>query len=310
MVYNKLGMGYNEKEYICKRAIMFGYVRINKPEMKVKEYEAYRGIYCSVCKAMRKNFGVLSTLTLSYDITFLALMRLSFGGKIPAFKGGRCPYNPSKKCNYCHNCDEELTYAAAVSMMMFYFKVKDNIEDGSFFRKILMYLILPYAFIKYKKAKKLYGDIARIIEENMKSQSETEKTDCDSTDMAAHNSADALGKILSYGFNDEEGNIYRFGYGTGKWVYLCDALDDIGKDIKKNNYNVFVRKYKLSSLPDEDTKEEIRKSLNMSLAMISEAYENTESNTLNPLVENIIYEGTDIIMNNILKGKEKDERPI
>ncbi len=289
---------------------MFGYVRVNKPEMKVKEYETYRGIYCSVCRAMRKNFGVLSTLTLSYDITFLALMRLSFSGMIPAFRGGRCPYNPSKKCNYCQNCDGELKYAAAVSMMLFYFKIKDNIEDGSFFRRLLMYLILPYASLKYRKAKKLYGEIACIIEENMKNQSLTEKADCYSTDMAAHNSADALGKILAYGLNDETGNIYRFGYATGKWVYLCDALDDTEKDIRKNNYNVFVKKYSLTSAPDEETKGEIRKSLNMSLAMISEAYESTENNTLRPIVENIIYEGTENIMNNILKGKEKDERPL
>ncbi len=289
---------------------MFGYVRVNKPEMKVKEYETYRGIYCSVCKAMRKNFGILSALTLSYDITFLALMRISLKGKIPDFKGGRCPYNPTKKCNYCHNCDEEFIYAAAVSMMMFYFKIKDNIEDGSFLKKILMYLILPYAFFKYRKAKKLFGEIARVIEENMKAQSETEKSLSASTDMAGHNTADALGKILSYNLSDEEGNIYRFGYGTGKWVYLCDALDDIPKDIKKNNYNVFVKKYNLTDLPDEEVREEIRKSLNMSLAMISEAYESTENNTLKPLVENIIYEGTENIMNNILKGKEKDERPL
>lgn len=303
-------MGYNNREYISERIIMFGYVRVNKPEMKVKEYEAYRGIYCSVCKAMRKSFGVISTLTLSYDITFLALMRLSFSGKIPAFTGGRCPYNPGKKCNYCTNCDEELKYAAAVSMMMFYFKVRDNIEDGSFFRRLLMYIILPYAFLKYKKAKKLYGEIAAVIEECMKNQSQTEKIGTDSTDTAAHNSAHALGTILSYGLEEGQGNIYRFGYGTGKWVYLCDALDDTEKDIKKNNYNVFVKKYNLTAFPDEKVREEIRKSLNMSLALMCEAYENTENTTLKPLVENIIYEGTDIIMNNILKGKEKDERPI
>lgn len=289
---------------------MFGYVRINKPEMKVKEYEAYRGIYCSVCKAMRKNFGILSALTLSYDITFLALMRLSFSGKKPDFKGGRCPYNPSKKCNYCTNCEEDFRYAAAVSMMMLYFKIKDNIEDGSFFRRLVMYIILPYAFFKYKKAKKLYGEAAAIIEESMKNQALTEKSDSDSTDTAAHSSADALGRILSYSLEEGQGNIYRFGYGIGKWVYLCDALDDIEKDIKKNNYNVFVKKYNLTHSPDEEVREEIRKSLNMSLALVCEAYENTENTTLKPIVENIIYEGTDIIINNILKGKEKNERPL
>lgn len=282
---------------------MFGYVRVNKPEMKVKEYEAYRGIYCSLCRSMRKSFGALSTLTLSYDLTFFALARLSFGGKILSFKGGRCPYNPSKRCNYCQNGEEELEYAAAVSMMMFYFKVRDNIADGSFFRRLLMYLILPYALIKYKKAKKLYTEAALIIEKAMEEQSLTEKSGTASPDRAAHCSADALGKLLDFGFGNE--NIYRFGYGTGKFVYLCDAFDDIEKDIKKKNYNVFVKKYNLDSKPSEEVREEIKMSLNMCLAMVGEAYEKAENKSLSPVMENIIYEGTENTMNEILKGKVK-----
>ncbi len=282
---------------------MFGYVRVNKPEMKVKEYEVYRGIYCSLCKSMRKNFGVLSSLTLSYDLTFFALARLSFGGKIPSFRGGRCPYNPTKRCNYCQNGEEELRYAAAVSMMMFYFKVRDNITDGSLYRRLLMYLILPYALIKYKKAKRLYKEAALIIEKAMEEQAVTEKSGTDSPDRAAHCSADALGRLLDYGFGNE--NIYRFGYGTGKFVYLCDALDDIGKDITKKNYNVFVKKYNLVSGPSEEIKEEIKMSINMCLAMMGEAYEKTENKSLSPIMENIIYEGTENTMNDILKGKVK-----
>ncbi|MBQ7118036.1 MAG: hypothetical protein IJN88_07480 [Clostridia bacterium] len=282
---------------------MFGYVRVNKPEMKVKEYEVYRGIYCSLCRSMRKSFGVLSALTLSYDLTFFALCRLSFAGRIPTFKGGRCPYNPTKKCNYCQNGEEELRYAAAVSMMMFYFKVRDNIADGTFFRRLLMYFILPYALLKYRKAKRLYPEAAEIIEGAMKEQSATEKSGTDSPDRAAHSSADALGRLLDYGFGSE--SIYRFGYGTGKFVYLCDALDDIEKDIKKKSYNVFVNKYSLTAKPSDEVKEGIKKSLNMSLAIVSEAYSEIENKSLTPLVENIIYEGTENTMNDILKGKVK-----
>ena len=144
---------------------MFGYVRIDKPELKVKEYEAYRGLYCSLCKAMGKHFGVLSRLTLSYDITFIVLLRLSLCGKIPNFNQGRCPFNPTKKCNYCSNGESELVYAAAVSMMMFYFKILDNINDSSFFKRLVMYLLLPYAKLKYKKAEKMYPQVAEIISE-------------------------------------------------------------------------------------------------------------------------------------------------
>ncbi len=295
---------------------MFGYVKTNKPEMKIKEYEAYRGLYCSLCKAMGKHFGVLSRLTLSYDVTFLLLARLSFGGTVPCFEGGRCAFNPTKKCNYCKNTDDELRYAAAVSMMMFYFKVRDNISDGSFFKRFLMYLILPWATLKYKKAKSMYGEIAEIIAEEMKNQKLTEERSTDSPDEAAHSSANALGKIMAYNINDPDGYIYRFGYGVGKWVYLSDALDDIEKDIKSGSYNVFVNKYDLRAGDSvSDIKAAVTGTMNMCGGVFSEAYDKIENKTLTPLMENIIFDGMYITLDNILnkeksKGKKYNERSL
>lgn len=288
---------------------MFGYVKTDKPEMKVKEYEAYRGLYCSLCKAMGKHFGVFARLTLSYDITFLVLARLSFMGTLPCFEGGRCSFNPTKKCSYCTNAEEELRYASAVSMMMFYHKVRDNISDGNILKRLLMYMLLPWATLKYKKAKKMYGEVAEIIENSMAKQSETESRNSASTDESAHQSAEALGRITAYNMNDPEGNIYRFGYGIGKWVYLTDAFDDVEKDLKDKSYNVFVNKYKLTkdSFTDE-IKEDITATINMSSILFIDAYEKTENKTLSPIMENIIYEGMHKSLDRILKGENKDKK--
>lgn len=291
---------------------MFGYVKCDKPEMKVKEYEVYKGLYCSLCKAMRKHFGLSSSLTLNYDITFLVIMRLSFGLVVPDFKGGVCPFNPTKKCNYCKNAESELKYAAAVSMMMFYHKVRDNINDASFFKRLVMYMILPYAFMKNRKAEKMFPDVGKITRAAMEKQAETEKSNTDSPDEAAHASADALGKILSYGMADEKGTIYRFGYGIGKWVYLCDAADDIMDDVKDGSYNVFVNMLSLKK-GDELTQGDrlvIERCLNMSCSLATESFEEVRNKTLEPIVTNIIYSGTEKAMNNILKGKDENERSL
>ena len=288
---------------------MFGYIKTDKPEMKIKEYEAYRGLYCSLCKAMGKHFGLFSRLTLSYDITFLLLVRLSFTGTLPSFESGRCPFNPTKKCSYCCNADEELRYASAVSMMMFYHKVRDNISDSGFFKRLAMYLLLPWAKVKYNKARKMYPQVADIIEESMNRHAHTENKNTVITDEAAHSSADALGKITAYNINDSDGNIYRFGYGVGKWVYLTDAFDDIGKDIKSGSYNVFVNKYNLTSseLSDE-IKEDIAGVINMGGGMFVTAYENINSKYLAAIIENIIYEGMHKSIDRILKGENKDKK--
>lgn len=286
---------------------MFGYVKCDKPEMKVKEYEAYKGLYCSLCKAMKKHFGIFSSLTLNYDLAFLLLMRLSFSSSVPSFTQGRCPYNPAKKCNFCLNCDEELKFAAAVSMMLFYHKVKDNIADSSFFKKILMYLILPYAFFKNKKAEKMYGEVGKLVRISMEKQAIAEKENTDCIDKAAHESADALGKILSFGFKEQKELIYRFGYGVGKWVYLCDAADDLRDDLKKGSFNVFANMLELKTAEDitDGDLRVIESNLNMSCALAAESFEEIKSKTLVPIVTNIIYGGTQKVMNNILKGNNK-----
>ena len=291
---------------------MLGYIKCDKGEMKVKEYEAYKGLYCSLCKALKKHFGILSSLILSYDIVFLVLSRLSFGDALPAFKNGRCPFNPTKKCHFCTNAEDELKYAAAVSIMMFYHKVRDNISDSSVFKRLLMYMLLPYAKIKNKRAEKMYPEVGKLITAAMERQLQTEKEGTDSPDKAAHESADALGKIISYGLKDTDGRFYRYGYGMGKWVYLCDAADDIASDLKSGSYNVFVNMLGLQNgegLTESDIRI-IESNLNMSCALAVESFEQTKFKTLTSVVRNIIYSGTQNVMNNILKGNDKNERSL
>ena len=54
---------------------MFGYVVVDKTALRIREYDYYRATYCGLCHAMGKCTGCASRLTLSYDVTFLALVR-------------------------------------------------------------------------------------------------------------------------------------------------------------------------------------------------------------------------------------------
>lgn len=290
---------------------MLGYVRIYKPEMKIKEYEAYRGIYCSLCRALGKHYGVLSRLLLNYDVTFLVVVLMSLGEIRPDFKAGRCPFNPAKKCSYCQNAADQFEYAAAVTVLLFYYKVKDEIADSGFLRKCQMVLLLPYAAYLRKKARKGFGELDEIIAACMKRQSEAEKSQTDSIDAASHNSADALGKIFSY-YENENSDLYRFGYLVGRWVYLIDAADDLEKDLKHKNFNVFINKFALTSAEDisDGLKLNIESTLNMCHAAVIAAYRSLDLTVLSPISENIIIESMENITANILKGKNKNERSL
>ena len=56
---------------------MFGYIKTCTPQLRLCEWEAYRGIYCGLCRTLGRRFGPLARLTLSYDFTFYATLEMA-----------------------------------------------------------------------------------------------------------------------------------------------------------------------------------------------------------------------------------------
>ena len=73
---------------------MLGYVKVFKPELKVREYEVYCGYYCGVCKSIGKRYGQLPRMTLSYDAAFLAILLESVSADLDAPTQEHCIAHP------------------------------------------------------------------------------------------------------------------------------------------------------------------------------------------------------------------------
>ncbi len=223
---------------------MFGYVRASKPELKIKEYELYKAVYCSLCKKLGKSYGVLSRFTLSYDFTFLALINMALADKGSCIKKGRCAFNPLKRCSYCEDLSG-LDMPSAAAMIMLYYKLKDNIADERGFKRLVSFLILPLFKGGFKKAGKKYPNIERIVSSYIAEQNALEKADNRSLDAAADPTAKALSSILMLCSGDEAQKrvLNRLGYCIGRYIYILDAACDVEKDIKDNSYNVLKEGY-------------------------------------------------------------------
>lgn len=291
---------------------MFGYVKPNKSELKIKDYETYKALYCSLCKTLGKEYGLIARNLLTYDAVFYILIRKTvFQNNSDCAYSGVCKFNPLKKCNYI-NQDTYLSQASALSVIMFYYKIKDNIADGSFFKKTLSFLILPYIKLKFNKAIKNYSEFNDIIKETMMFQSNTESDLTASLDMSAHASATALEKIFSLGIKDKNQSkvIKRLGYCLGRWVYLIDAFDDLEDDIKNKSFNPFIIKYNLdkSYLKEKDysIEKEIISSIRMTANETGLALELLEKNCYVPLIENIIFDGMENELVKIINKKRGD----
>ena len=264
---------------------MFGYIRTAKPELKMRDYEVYRGVYCSLCRRLGKSYGFLSRLTLSYDFTFLALLDMSLKEGCTAFKPGRCPFNPAKRCNYLKE-SKDLDLSSAAAMIMLYYKIDDDIKDEKGIKKFISLLIKPLFSRAHKKAAKSYPDIEAAAAEYITAQNLVESENTHSVDKAAEPSAVVMARILSL-LSEDEGQkraLSRLGYCLGRYVYLLDAACDYQNDEKTGSYNVL-------RFVGGDIKEYVTAQLYTAVNEAAKAFELIDIKKHKPILGNIIYVG-------------------
>lgn len=270
---------------------MFGYVRIEKSELKVKEYETYKAVYCSLCRTLGRSYGLLSQLTLSYDFTFLALLQLAVKEDCVCFEQKRCAFNPFKKCNYCKK-ETDIEMSAAAATIMIYYKLMDNISDERGIKKTGFYLLKPFFARAKKRAAQNFPQIEEIISEFIAQQNLLEKNECKNIDEAAEPTAKALSRILTLCSDDERQKrvLERLGYCIGRYIYLLDAACDLESDIKKDSYNVLRYEFEGGNAKDF-AKKRIEPQLYFCINEAGRAYELLELNRYNSILGNIIYLG-------------------
>lgn len=273
---------------------MFGYIMPEKQELKIKEYELFRGYYCGLCKSMGRSFGTLSRFALNYDSVFLGLLLSSVHNEVPVLRKESCIANPLKKKHIVKE-SPHIDFAADINVMLTYYKLKDNIRDEGG----LLPRLGQIAFGKgYNKAVSGNKPIDKIIAEGISTQLLLEEQNCSSMDEAAEPFAGMLGRLLEAGYRGEDGSVPRIlgwvGYNLGKWIYLIDAFDDIEKDIAGKNYNPLLIQY---DYKDQDVKafkmgiaEEVRVNLLQALSQTTASIELLELSNKG-IIHNILYEG-------------------
>ncbi len=287
---------------------MFGYIKTYKPEMKIREYDAYKAVYCTICKQLKKDYGIFARFTLNYDYTFLGMLRMGSLNSCVQVKKGRCPFNPLAKCNNVHCEDTSLSYACAVAMMMVYYKWVDTKEDEGFGKRFLAFLSSPFVKGWYKKASKKFPKLVDVMEAYSRAQNIAENNNQLSFDEYAHPTADVLGKICSYEIADgaQERILYSLGYNVGKWIYLTDALDDFAEDAKKGNFNPYVLR-----LGEKITSDALvtfaMGQLNICMDEACKAFDLLSIRNFHPILHNILFLGMDNQLKEIIGKVTKND---
>ena len=283
-----------------KGKIVFGYIRIDKNELLVREYEAYKAVYCGLCRQMGRDYSRLSRLTLSYDCTFYAIFIMALHRSCKGFEKGRCRVNPLKKFQFCKCESDALSKAAALGMILSYHKLEDNISDSGFFKSLPSRILRPLFSRWRKKAAKRYPELDEIAVKMMESQKNAEENPDCSLDMAADPTAVMLSSVLSLEAQDEtQRRLYsQIGYGLGRFIYFADAVDDYKKDLKSGGFNP------LKALGD-DRFDVIKRNMSQALAMAFDAYNLITIVDFKGIIENILLRGLPCVQAEII-GKNTD----
>lgn len=225
---------------------MFGYIKPMIPELRVKEHELYKSIYCGLCRAMGEHICNTNRMTLSYDVVFLALVRCALTNEEIHVEKGRCFIHPIKARNHAF-IPETLEYCAKISALLTFYNIEDNVNDAKGFSSLKYRLLLPSAKRFMKKA-----DMPKLSE--MMAELLSELSGLEKAGGSADRNADCFGRLLAevFAYNIKDASAsrraYEIGYHCGKWIYIIDAADDFEKDRKKGEYNPFSS---LDALPTE-----------------------------------------------------------
>lgn len=281
---------------------MFGYVKIFKDELKVKEYDLFKAYYCGLCKTIKKNYGFAARMGLSYDLTFLSLLLASVYDTEDKINPESCIANPLKKkpvrCG-----DSYAEYCASANVILTYFKLLDDLYDN---HSVKSAFALLFMISSKRKAKKKEPLLFENVKKYMKALSALEKKHSNEPDALADKFAHLTETIFTPSvIKDEKINrvLGVMGYQLGRFIYLLDACDDYERDKKSGAYNVLTQ----DGCPV--TKDELLASLEFTLSEVANAYNLLEIKKNKTITDNIIYLGLMDSLNKVRNPQaEKKER--
>ena len=182
------------------------------------------------------------------------------------------------------------------NVLLTYWNIHDDVVDGDKGKKLIESVYKKY----HKKAQPQVQALDDIIAKRYNQLRELEKGDCDSIDMVSDSFAMLSQDFCNFVLGEKSSDYAQtLCYNLGKWIYLIDALDDAQKDLKRGNYNPFVKCYKAQSMADLSThKEEIQFVMYTALNRIAQSFNDLNLTKYTCLLKNIFFES--------IRNKTKD----
>jgi len=235
------------------------------------------------------------------------MLHYAVGDTPPVIENKRgCHFVPMRKHPVCQP-GEALEFSADIAILTLYHKLRDNIQDGRFLSRTACRMGLPIVGRSRKKAVARHPEYEAIIAAAMFAQQQIEQDNTPSIDAACQPTAQAMQDICGSLSEDSAKKriLERIGYLVGRYVYLCDALDDLTQDIKTGNYNPFISRYGLQKDADKDCLDAAflqgRDTIYLTAGEAGKAFALLEPAFFGPVLENVFYLGLRARVDEILR---------
>ena len=277
---------------------MFGYVITNKPELKIREFARYKGIYCGLCQKLKERYGRTGQLTLTYDMTFLILILSSLYEPKEEKKQKRCLVHPAKKQWMITN--EITDYAADMNLLLSYFHFVDDLEDE---KKLSGGAGKMVYGRRAQKIQKKYPKKAKVIREQLEQLRTLEQKNVTEPDEISRPFGELMAELFCYREDAFLPILSRFGFFLGKYIYLLDAYMDLEEDEKKGSFNPFFQQNEQADFPKK-----IQDILEGTMRAAIVEFEKLPLEQDIAILRNILYEGVKIAyLKKQADGKKMEE---
>lgn len=260
---------------------MFGYIIVNKAEMKYKEFDIYHAYYCGLCQVLKKKYGKLGQMSLSYDMTFLLMLLTELYEPEEHTGRCRCVAHPLEAHETRMNRLTE--YIADMNVLFACYKCQDDWDDDKNIAHLLYGKMLEG---KSRRGQEFYSQKAARLGQLMQAFSEAERRGETDIDVVAGLFGEVMAEIVAVRKDEWSDSLRRFGFFLGKFIYLMDAYEDVEADIRKRRYNPLKSQYE-----DPDFEEQCRTILTMMMSECCREFEKLPIVDNVGILRNILYSG-------------------
>lgn len=211
---------------------MLGYVTANQEKLTPKERQTYRSYYCGLCRELNDRYHYAGRMTLNYDMTFLYLLLTGLYEPVPVNRQSRCIPHPLRPHTEISN--PLVSYCADMNILLAYYDLLDDWDDEKKLSGCLGSGLLKKGCGMVRQR---YPRQAKAVLHGVAALRQCELREAKEIDAASGISGRMLGEILVFQEDEWAETLRCMGFYLGKFIYLCDAYEDLEKDVRAGRYN-------------------------------------------------------------------------